>query len=62
LSGAGSAAVWVDDELDATISGAGSINYYGSPEVTKQISGVGASANLATSSTTYRSDNGRLLR
>lgn len=41
LSGAGSATVWVDDELDATISGAGSVNYYGSPNVTKQISGVG---------------------
>lgn len=42
LSGAGSATVWVDDELDAQISGAGSINYYDSPEVTKHISGVGS--------------------
>jgi hypothetical protein len=42
LSGAGSATVRVDDELDAQISGAGSINYYGSPNVTKQISGVGS--------------------
>ena len=41
ISGAGSANLWVDEELDATISGAGSVNYYGSPTVTKQISGVG---------------------
>jgi hypothetical protein len=42
LSGAGSATVRVDDELDAQKTGAGSINYYGSPNVTKQISGVGS--------------------
>jgi hypothetical protein len=41
ISGAGSATVWVDDDLDASISGAGSVNYYGSPAVTRQISGVG---------------------
>lgn len=41
LSGAGSATVWVEDELDATISGAGSVNYFGSPSVSKQINGVG---------------------
>jgi hypothetical protein len=33
--------VWVDNDLDATISGAGSVNYYGSPAVTKQVSGLG---------------------
>ena len=42
LSGAGSATVWVDDELNAQVSGVGSVNYYGSPAVTKQVSGVGS--------------------
>ena len=41
LSGAGSATVWVDNDLDAKISGAGSINYYGSPTISKQINGIG---------------------
>jgi hypothetical protein len=41
ISGAGSATVWVDEDLTAGISGAGSISYYGSASVTKQISGVG---------------------
>jgi hypothetical protein len=41
ISGAGSATVWADNNLDAQISGAGSISYYGSASVTKQISGVG---------------------
>ena len=42
ISGAGSATIWVEDELDANISGAGSINYYGSASVTKNVSGVGS--------------------
>ena len=42
LSGAGSATIWADEELDAQVSGVGSINYYGSPSVTKQVSGVGS--------------------
>jgi hypothetical protein len=42
ISGAGSATVWVDDELDANVSGAGSINYYGSASVSKDVSGVGS--------------------
>ena len=46
LSGAGSATVWVDEELEASISGAGSVSYYGSPNVTKQISGVGGVNHL----------------
>ncbi|HEX9388816.1 MAG TPA: DUF2807 domain-containing protein [Anaerolineales bacterium] len=41
ISGAGSATVWVDNDLNAQISGAGSISYYGSASVTKQVSGVG---------------------
>ena len=41
ISGAGSATVWVDEDLTAGISGAGSISYYGSASVSKQISGVG---------------------
>ncbi|HSB01363.1 MAG TPA: DUF2807 domain-containing protein, partial [Anaerolineales bacterium] len=46
ISGAGSATVWVDDNLTAQVSGAGSVSYYGSPEVTKQISGVGGVKHL----------------
>jgi len=42
ISGAGSANVWVEDELDARISGAGSVTYYGNPDVSKSISGVGS--------------------
>jgi hypothetical protein len=42
ISGAGSATVWADDKLDATVSGAGSVDYYGSPAVTKNINGVGS--------------------
>jgi hypothetical protein len=41
ISGAGSATVWVDDDLTAQISGAGSVDYYGSPSVSRQVSGVG---------------------
>jgi hypothetical protein len=41
ISGMGSATVWVDKELDASISGAGSVNYYGDPSVQEQISGAG---------------------
>jgi hypothetical protein len=42
MSGAGSATVWVEDDLDANVSGVGSVNYYGSPNVSKNISGVGS--------------------
>ena len=42
ISGAGSATVWVDDNLNANVSGAGSIDYYGSASVTKNVSGVGS--------------------
>lgn len=41
ISGAGSATVWAEDNLDASISGAGSIDYYGDPEISEHISGVG---------------------
>jgi hypothetical protein len=46
ISGAGSANLWVDKELDATISGAGSVNYYGEAKVTRQVSGVGSVKHL----------------
>lgn len=46
LSGAGSATIWVNGELDAEISGAGAINYYGAPRVGSQVSGVGSIKNL----------------
>jgi len=45
ISGAGSATVWVDEELDANVSGAGSVDYYGSASVTKSVSGVGSINN-----------------
>jgi hypothetical protein len=41
LSGAGSATLWVTEQLDATLSGAGSIRYYGSPQVSQTTSGLG---------------------
>jgi hypothetical protein len=42
LSGAGTATVWVDEQLDAEISGAGSVNYYGSANVRQRIYGLGS--------------------
>lgn len=41
LSGVGSATIWVEEELDATVTGTGSISYYGNPKVNQRISGVG---------------------
>jgi hypothetical protein len=41
ISGMGSATVWVDKELDASISSAGPANYYGDPSVQEQISSTG---------------------
>ena len=46
ISGAGSATVWVDDDLTAGISGAGSISYYGTASVTRQVSGIGGVNHL----------------
>lgn len=42
VSGAGSATVWAEAELDARISGAGSVRYYGRPAVTQRITGLGS--------------------
>jgi hypothetical protein len=42
ITGAGSAIVWVDDDLEAAISGAGSVGYYGDPSVSRNISGAGS--------------------
>ncbi len=41
LSGAGSATVWVEQTLKATVTGAGSIKYKGSPTVEQSTSGLG---------------------
>ncbi|MBG0785508.1 MAG: DUF2807 domain-containing protein [Anaerolineaceae bacterium] len=41
LSGAGSANVWVEETLDASVSGAGSIRYKGQASVTQNRSGLG---------------------
>jgi hypothetical protein len=42
ISGAGSCAIKVADELDARISGAGSVTYEGNPRVTQHVSGAGS--------------------
>ena len=42
ISGAGSATLRVEEELEAQISGAGSVDYYGDPEVTRHVSGAGS--------------------
>jgi len=42
MSGAGSAVLWVTDNLDVTISGVGSVSYFGSPSVSQNISGLGS--------------------
>ncbi len=42
ISGAGSAIVRVEKNLDAAITGAGSVHYFGTPTITKQISGAGS--------------------
>ena len=41
LSGAGSAKVWAEKTLNATVTGAGSIKYKGTPEVEKENTGIG---------------------
>ncbi len=41
LSGAGNAAVWAQEELNAKVSGAGNIKYKGQPKVSQSQSGVG---------------------
>ena len=41
LSGAGSANVWVEGELDANVSGVGSIRYKGNAAITQSSSGLG---------------------
>ena len=47
ISGAGSATIWVEKDLEASISGTGSIRYYGEPEsVNKNISGLGSVNSL----------------
>jgi hypothetical protein len=46
ISGAGSATVWVDDDLTVELSGAGSVGYYGSASVSRRISGVGGVNHL----------------
>jgi hypothetical protein len=46
LSGAGTATVWVDEQLEAEISGAGTVNYYGSANVRQRIYGLGSVTHL----------------
>jgi hypothetical protein len=41
LTGAGTAKVWVEAELKASVSGAGSIVYRGEPQVDQSVSGLG---------------------
>lgn len=42
LTGAGTAKVWVETELKASVSGAGSILYKGEPQVDQSVSGLGS--------------------
>lgn len=42
LTGAGTAKVWVDSNLKASVSGAGSILYRGEPQVNQSVSGLGS--------------------
>jgi len=42
LDGMGSAVVWADNQLTATVNGLGSVNYYGSAKATKAINGLGS--------------------
>jgi hypothetical protein len=42
LTGAGSAQVWVETKLKASVSGAGSILYQGEPQVDQSVSGLGS--------------------
>jgi hypothetical protein len=46
ISGAGSATVWVKNNLNAEISGTGSVRYYGSPSIQKSVSGLGSVTSL----------------
>ncbi len=41
MSGAGSARVWVSDNLEAAMTGLGSIDYYGNPSIRMQKTGLG---------------------
>jgi hypothetical protein len=46
ISGAGSATVWVTENLTGTISGAGMVEYYGDPQTDFNNSGLGAFKSL----------------
>jgi hypothetical protein len=48
VSGAGSATVWVTDDLDVTLSGVGSVEYYGDPNLSQQTSGLGSVRQIKT--------------
>lgn len=41
LSGVGTATVWANETLDASISGAGAVEYYGAAKISQKISGIG---------------------
>lgn len=48
LNGMGSANVWVDSDLTASINGLGSVNYYGSPQVSRTVNGLGTIHSMGT--------------
>ena len=48
VSGAGTAQVWVEEDLNATLTGAGSILYKGQPTLEKSITGLGNIKPLET--------------
>jgi hypothetical protein len=48
ISGAGSAQLWVTEDLEVNLSGVGSLQYYGDAQVHQNISGIGKVISLGT--------------
>ena len=46
ISGTGKAVIWVENEMDATLTGLGNLQYYGSPILSVDITGVGMVKSL----------------
>ena len=46
ISGAGSAIIWVENELNAELSGSGDLRYFGSPMLNTEMSGAGSIKSL----------------
>jgi hypothetical protein len=46
ITGAGTATVWVDNDLDVNLSGLGKVQYYGAPNVKQFVTGLGRVVGL----------------